>query len=118
MFEIRLAGERERETLRQLQLRASTIGDEYREELLANPDAIDIPPEQFAAGRVFVAERDGAVVGFGVTLPRADGDAELDGLFVEPAAWRTGIGMSLVREAERRALSARAPYVCTLRPTR
>lgn len=33
-------------------------------------------------------------------LPRNDGDAQLDGLFVEPASWRAGIGTRLVRDAE------------------
>lgn len=50
-----------------------------------------------------MAERDGKVVGFSVVLPRGDGDAELDGLFVDPVAWRNGIGKLLVREAARRA---------------
>jgi GNAT superfamily N-acetyltransferase len=34
-------------------------------------------------------------------LPREDGDAELDGLFVEPTYWRHGIGRALVEQAER-----------------
>src|SRR5262249_4538385 len=59
-------------------------------------DAIDLPETQIEAGRVFVAERDGAVLGFAVVLPREDGDADLDGLFVEPQTWRHGIGRRLV----------------------
>lgn len=42
------------------------------------------------------------MLGFAVVLPREDGDAELDGLFVEPDAWRRGIGAALVAEAVRR----------------
>jgi GNAT superfamily N-acetyltransferase len=55
-----------------------------------------LPPEQIAAGQVFVAELAGTVVGFSAVLPRADGDVELDGLFVEPSAWKGGIGRLLV----------------------
>ncbi len=64
--------------------------------LLANPDAVALPIEQIAAGQVFAAERDGNVVGFAAMLPRADGAMQLDGLFVEPDAWRNGIGRALV----------------------
>jgi GNAT superfamily N-acetyltransferase len=103
VLSIRQAELHEREALRQLQYRASLVWDEYRELLLADPDAIDIPVGEFAAGRIFVAERDGVAVGFAVTLQREDGDSELDGLFVEPGAWRTGIGTVLVHEAQRRA---------------
>ena len=67
-----------------------------RDALLANPDAIELPIEQIAAGLVFVCERGGEIVGFAAVLPRADGETELDGLFVEPSAWRNGIGRSLV----------------------
>ncbi len=45
---------------------------------------------------MFVAERDAAIVGFAAVLPREDGDAELDALFVEPDAWKQGIGRALV----------------------
>jgi GNAT superfamily N-acetyltransferase len=67
-----------------------------REALLANPDAIAVPAQQIAAGRVFVAERGRAMLGFSAVLPRADGDTELDALFVDPNSWRQGIGRLLV----------------------
>lgn len=75
------------------------MNEHDRAPLLANPDAIALPPEQIARGRVFVAEHGGVIAGFAVVLPRADGDAELDGLFVEPAMWRSGIGRELVGHA-------------------
>jgi GNAT superfamily N-acetyltransferase len=50
-------------------------------------------------GRVFVFEDRGAVLGFAVVLPRDDGQAQLDGLFVEPEAWGRGIGRRLVDHA-------------------
>jgi GNAT superfamily N-acetyltransferase len=86
--------------LEALQLRASIVWDEYRDLILAHPDAIELPLQQILGGRVCIAERDGKIVGFSVVLSRDDGEVELDGLFVDPAAWRNGIGMFLVREAE------------------
>ena len=73
----------EQKALEALQLRASLSNAGDREALLANPDAIELPLAQIAAGRVFVAERDGAIVGFAAVLPRNDRETELDGLFVE-----------------------------------
>jgi N-acetylglutamate synthase-like GNAT family acetyltransferase len=55
-----------------------------------------LPPEQIAAGAVFVLEQNGTIAGFAALLPRADGDAELDALFVDPAMRRCGIERSLV----------------------
>lgn len=71
------------------------------------------PPWQILEGRVCIPERDGKIIGFSVVLAREDGDAELDGLFVDPPAWRNGIGTLLVRETERRAAlqGARAMHV-------
>jgi len=93
---IRVASLAERDALRALQTRASlrNVGD--RDALLQHPDAIDVPPEQILARQVFVAERDGVVVGFAAVVPREDGDAELDALFVEPALWRQGIARALL----------------------
>ena len=82
--------------LESLQWRASLNNPGDREALLANPDAIALPLEQIEAGGVFVAERDGLVAGFAAVLPRPDGGAELDALFVEPHLWKHGIGRRLV----------------------
>jgi ribosomal protein S18 acetylase RimI-like enzyme len=84
--------------LEDLQRRASLALDEYREALLAHPDAIALPAEQIERGEVLVAEIDGRIAGFAVVLDQ-DGRAELDGLFVEPQRWRQGIGSALVEEA-------------------
>lgn len=86
----------EQKALEGLQRRASLNNPGDREALLANPDAIELPLEQIASGRVFVAERDGVIVGFSAVLPRLDGQTELDALFVEPNIWRQGIGKLLV----------------------
>jgi GNAT superfamily N-acetyltransferase len=78
--------------------------EEDRAALLANPDAIELPLDQITGGRTVVAESDGQLLGFAVVLLRDDGDAELDGLFVEPTYWRHGIGRALVDQAERIAV--------------
>jgi len=96
----RLAIPAEQRALEELQRRASLMWEEDREALLANPDAIELPLEQITEGRTVVAERDGELLGFSVVLRRDDGDAELDGLFVEPTQWRQGIGRMLVEQAE------------------
>ena len=93
----------ERKALEGLQLRASLEWEDQRADLLANPDAIDLPDDQIAAGYVEVAERAGQVVGFLVVLPREDGQAELDGLFVEPGTWRAGVGRAMVERASEMA---------------
>jgi GNAT superfamily N-acetyltransferase len=101
----RLAVPAERSALEELQRRASLMWEEDRAALLANPDAIELPLEQITGGRTVVAESDGQLLGFAVVLPREDGDAELDGLFVEPTYWRHGIGRALVEQTERIAVA-------------
>ena len=93
---IRTALSSEQKALEALQLRASLNNPGDRDAVLANPDAIVLPLEQLDAGLVFIAELNGAVAGFAVVLPREDGQIELDGLFVEPALWKDGIGRTLV----------------------
>jgi GNAT superfamily N-acetyltransferase len=93
---IRPARPDEQTQLEFLQRRASLSNPGDRDALLANPDAIALPIEQIAAGCVFVAERDGVVAGFAAVVPRPDGGAELDALFVEPHLWQRGIGRRLV----------------------
>jgi len=77
-------------------MRASLGNAGDRDALLAHPDAIDIPLEQIAAGRVFVLERSEVIAGFSAIMPREDGDTELDALFVDPDIQRQGIGRLLV----------------------
>ena len=97
--------------LEELQRRASLANPDDRDALLAHPDAIALPIEQIAAGGVFVAERDGAVVGFAAVIPLTDGGAELDGLFVEPQLWKQGIGRRLVEHAAERARASGARWL-------
>ena len=92
---IRPARPDEHTKLESLQRRSSLSNPGDRDALIANPDAIAVPIEQIAEGCVFVAERDGVVVGFAALVPRPDGGAELDALFVEPLLWKHGIGRRL-----------------------
>jgi len=93
---IRPARPDDQTTLESVQRRASLANPGDREALLANPEAIELPIQQITAGCVFVAERDGVVAGFAAVVPRLDGGAELDALFVEPQLWKHGIGRQLV----------------------
>jgi GNAT superfamily N-acetyltransferase len=93
---VRPAQHAEHSLLEALQWRASLANSGDRASLLANPDAIAVPVEQIADGHVLVAECDDVIVGFAAVLPRPDGNAELDALFVEPALWKRGVGRLLV----------------------
>lgn len=103
----------DRATLLALQWRASLGNPGDREMLLANPDAIDIPPDQLTAATCVIAVMNGVDVGFAIVLPRTDGDAELDGMFVDPEHWKLGIGRALGGEARRlaTAMGAKALHV-------
>ncbi len=108
---IRVATGNEKQPLEELQRRASLVWEEYREALLANPDAIELPRDHIESGCTYLAERDGQILGFSVVLTRPDGDAELDGLFVEPSSWKQGTGRRLVQEAEHLAASHGARFL-------
>lgn len=101
---LRLARPEEHHELEELQRRASLELKEYRIQLLANPDAIHLPPAQIANGQVIVAELGGEIAGFAALV-----GGELDGLFVEPDLWGGGIGRALVdavaHEARRKGLT-------------
>lgn len=65
-----------------------------------------------AAGHLlYVAVRDGAVVGFCSLIPSRDADAasgtgEIGALYVDPAHWRSGAGTALVDQVRRAATAA------------
>jgi GNAT superfamily N-acetyltransferase len=104
-FLIRRALVTEQEELEGLQLRASLTNAGDRDALLAHPDAIELPAGQIAAGGVFVAEWKGVIAGFAAVEPRADGESELDALFVDPNMRRRGIGRLLIEHS--------AEFACT-----
>jgi GNAT superfamily N-acetyltransferase len=103
---LRLARPEEHDELEKLQRRASIELPEYRDQLIANPEAIYLPEGQIANGQVIVAELDGQIAGFAAVV-----GGELDGLFVEPDLWGRGIGRALAdaatHEARRRGLALR-----------
>jgi GNAT superfamily N-acetyltransferase len=101
---IRDATETEARALEALQRRSSDVWDEYRDQLAANPDAIELP-QRFIDNRwVRVAvDRDGTPVGFSVVIPGDERVHELDGLFVEPNEMSAGVGRALVEDAAARA---------------
>jgi len=109
VIRLRDGGADEAEALEGLQRRSSDVWAAYREQLAANPDAIELPQTFIDAGwvRVAVAD-DGSPIGFSVVIPTDDGVHELDGLFVEPDHLRGGVGRALVQDAAERAVRAGA----------
>jgi GNAT superfamily N-acetyltransferase len=108
---IRLGRPEEQEALEELQRRASLALPDDREQLLAHPDAIHLPPAQLANGQVLVAEVEGRVVGFAAVV-----GGELDGLFIEPDLWRRGIGRALVDAATHQARQKGLALTVTANP--
>jgi len=111
---IRPAAVSEQKELEDLQLRASLTNAGDRDALLANPDAIELPIAQIAAGGVFVAEWNGKIVGFAAVEPRSDGDAELDALFTDPAMRRRGIARLLVAHCAEVARTRGSSFLCVV----
>lgn len=86
--------------------RASLMWEEYRDDLLAHPEVIDVPVRDIEAGNVRAAWDAMRPLGFhSLIAGRADHVAELDGLFVDPAFWRRGIGRALFNDARALARS-------------
>jgi GNAT superfamily N-acetyltransferase len=109
---IRLARPDERLDLEALQRRASLALPEYREQLEAHPEVIDLPAEQIAEGQVLVAELDGRIAGFAALIA-----GELDGLFVEPDLWKHGVGSALIEAAAHEARMQGLSLTVTANPT-
>jgi GNAT superfamily N-acetyltransferase len=104
MTRIREAAAGEAPVLEALQRRSSDIWVEYRERLAANPDAIELPQTFIENGWVRVAVADDQTpIGFSVVIPGGGAVHELEGLFVEPAHMRCGVGRALVHDAAARA---------------
>ena len=102
---IRLARPNERLDLEELQHRSSRALPAYREQLVANPEAIDLPLSQVERGEVSVAESVDGIAGFAVVVIEGN-TAEIDGLFVEPHLWRRGVGTALIEAATHEARRA------------
>lgn len=93
----------EHDELVELQRRSSMVWEEYQDDLLAHPDAIEVPVEPDGSLHIRVAVRDGQLVGFATVVPSSPGVGELDGLFVEPDFMRRGIGRVLIDDAVQNA---------------
>ena len=74
---------------------ASLFNERYRDQLLSHPEYLILGPEGLAEGRTYVAEENGAIVGF-ATWAEAEDAVELEDLFVDPAWMRRGIASALV----------------------
>jgi GNAT superfamily N-acetyltransferase len=95
--------------LEALQRRSSDVWEQYRQQLAADPEAIELSPSFIDSSwvRVAIADDDSAI-GFSVVIPSGSGTYELDGLFVEPDRMHGGVGRALVEDAAARASDARA----------
>jgi GNAT superfamily N-acetyltransferase len=92
------AGEAHR--LEALQRRSSDIWPQYRDQLAAHADAIELPQTFIDNRWVRVALGDEETpIGFSVVIPAAGGVYELDGLFVEPSHMYRGVGRALIEDA-------------------
>jgi len=111
---IRSAVVPEQKELEDLQMRASLTNAGDRDALLAHPDAIELPLTQIAAGSVFVAEWNGAIVGFAAVEPREDGESELDALFVDPNMRRRGIARALIEHCAEVARARKSAALCVI----
>jgi len=111
---IRPAVVSEQKELEDLQMRASLTNAGDRDALLAHPDAIELPLTQIAAGSVFVAEWNGAIVGFAAVEPREDGESELDALFVDPNMRRRGIARALIEHCAEVARGRKSAALCVV----
>ena len=101
---IRSADPAEAAALEALQRRSSGIWEQYREQLAAHPEAIELPQTFIHNGWVRVAVSDEDLpVGFSVVIPCDSATDELDGLFVEPRRMEHGIGRALIDDAVARA---------------
>ncbi|HEV7320946.1 MAG TPA: GNAT family N-acetyltransferase [Ensifer sp.] len=98
---IRQATVADHQRLETLQRLASLATREHRQALLDNPEVFGIAAENIAHS--LVAELDGHVVGFCTVLPVSADLAEVDAIFIDPDAWREGIGRMLLTAAEQRA---------------
>ena len=104
MLTIRDATATEAPWLEALQRRSSDVWEQYREQLAAHPDAIELPQSYIDKGWVRVAVDDqNTPIAFSVVIPGPGLSHELDGLFVDPAHMGGGVGRALVEDAAARA---------------
>ena len=94
---VRVADPHDEPALARIFREASLFNAEDRDALLAHPEALILSADVLARGRTRVATvADGTVVGFATTRPTDPGVLELDDLFVDPDAMRTGVARQLM----------------------
>jgi ribosomal protein S18 acetylase RimI-like enzyme len=104
-IQVRDADPRDEPALARIFREASLSNAGDRDALLAHPEALTLSVD-LAGGRTRVAtDRDGNILGFATTRHTGPGVLELDDLFVDPTAMRTGVARQLIlriaTEAER-----------------
>jgi len=105
LLAIRDAALSERSRLRELHEKSSSVWSEDRVMLAAHPEVLGVPSEAIQEGRVRVAETERKIIGFSV-LGFSGCESELDGLFVDPAFMRQGVGRRLLADAVQIAADA------------
>ena len=100
---IRPAYPDEGERLREITAAAKGFWGYDGERLRAWAASLDLRSERLAGAHAFVAETDGAAVGWAEVLPPDAGVCVLEHLWVEPARMRRGAGSQLFRRAAARA---------------
>ena len=95
----RFAEPHERKALEEFQRRTALATGDYSDQILANPDAIEIPESLLTGKRVRVALKGNRILGFCILLPEQNGFAGLEGLFAEPELFGAGIGRALVLDS-------------------
>ncbi|HEV7805225.1 MAG TPA: GNAT family N-acetyltransferase [Solirubrobacteraceae bacterium] len=112
---IRFASPDERAALEALQLRASLIWEDYRADLLAHPEVVALTEGAIEQRRVRVATTSaGERAGFAEWSVASEHEWELEGLFVEPASMRRGIGARLLHDVFALARAAGARRVAVI----
>jgi GNAT superfamily N-acetyltransferase len=85
------------DALDQLRRRAARTFEGFCDELHALPGAFFVSRDYLEAGRVLVAESDDGIAGFAMWLPIGEATAHMEGLFVDPPLWRSGLGKELIQ---------------------
>ncbi|HXD71415.1 MAG TPA: GNAT family N-acetyltransferase [Gaiellales bacterium] len=100
---IRPAHSDEGERLREITAAAKGFWGYDGERVRAWAASLDLRPERLAGAHAFVAEADGAAVGWAELLPPDAGVCVLEHLWVEPGRMRRGAGSALFGHAAERA---------------
>jgi predicted N-acetyltransferase YhbS len=95
---VRAARVEECEVLSAICLRSKAHWGYDAEFLRRSAHSLTVTPELIASGRVLVADKDGRPVGVAAVMPMsAEGEYDLERLFVDPSAFGCGAGTALFR---------------------